>query len=254
MKKIIRYITISLTLIIFLVLFSFVAWAEFPASPQPAALESLRTTNAVEFSDESGWLVFTPNGGQTPSTGLILYPGARVDPRAYAPTAQQIAAEGFQVVIVPMSLNFAFLSPNKASQVMDTFPEINTWAVGGHSLGGAMAAQYAGNHLDRVDGLVLWAAYPGKSNDLSESDLDVLSISAGNDGLATPQEIETTLWLLPPDAVTLEILGGNHAGFGYYGPQNGDGRATISLADQQAQIVTATASFLKSLTSTGVAW
>lgn len=250
MKKITRIIGISLIIVLLLGIVGFTLWAAIPAHPQDAALASLETTNAVEFSDQSGWLVYSPKG-QQPITGLILYPGARVDPRAYAPTAQQIAAEGFQVVIVPMPLNFAFLGPNKAGQVIDAFPEIDTWAVGGHSLGGAMAAQYAGDHPDGVDGLVLWAAYPGQNTDLSETDLDVLSISASNDRLATREEIEAGRSLLPQDTVTLEILGGNHAGFGYYGPQNSDGQATINLADQQSQIVTATVSFLKSLAQSG---
>jgi pimeloyl-ACP methyl ester carboxylesterase len=250
MKKVFRFISISLALILLLVIVGFVVWAAIPAPPRQAALESLQTDDSVQFSDQSGWLVFTPKGGPS-SAGLVLYPGARVDPRAYAPTAQQIAGKGFQVVIVPMPLNFAFFSPNKAGQVIDAFPEIGTWAVGGHSLGGAMAAQYAADNADRVDGLVLWAAYPGQNTDLSGSGLAVLSISASNDGLATREEIEAARSLLPPDMVTLDIQGGNHAGFGYYGPQNGDGQAAISLADQQSQIVTATVALLKSLTSSG---
>jgi predicted alpha/beta-hydrolase family hydrolase len=250
MKKIIRIIGISLALILLLGVVGFVVWAAIPAAPQSTALASLQTTESVQFSDQDNWLAFSPKR-QSPSTGLIFYPGARVDPRAYAPAAQQIAAEGIQIVIVPMPLNFAFFSPNRAERVMDAFPEITTWAVGGHSLGGAMAAQYAKDHLDQVGGLVLWAAYPGQNTDLSKSELSVLSVSASNDGLATRDEIEAARLLLPPDTLTVEILGGNHAGFGYYGPQNGDGQATISPDDQQAQIVAATVAFLQSLTPGG---
>jgi pimeloyl-ACP methyl ester carboxylesterase len=146
-----------------------------------------------------------------------------------------------------MPLDLAVLDPNEAADVMDAFPEIGNWAVGGHSLGGAMAASFADNHRDWVDGLILWAAYPAGNNDLSEADLAVLSIYGTRDGLATRDKIDGSRALLPPDTEWVELAGGNHAQFGWYGPQSGDNPATIGHLEQQEQIVVATSNLLKSL-------
>ena len=151
------------------------------------------------------------------------------------------------MVIVPMPLNMAIFGIDRAEEVIQTFSEIDKWAIGGHSLGGAMAAEFAGQHLNEISGLVLWAAYPAGSNDLSQSDLSVLSISASLDGLATPEKIDASRPLLPGSTLYVEILGGNHAGFGFYGAQSGDEDAIISQMDQQTQIVNATTEFLRSL-------
>ena len=110
-----------------------------------------------------------------------------------------------------------------------------------------MAAQYAGANPENVDGLVLWASYPAGSNDLSGSGLQVISIYATNDGLATIQDIEASRPNLPDNTRFVAIIGGNHAGFGWYGPQNGDGEAEIAKTEQQGQIVSATAQFLSDL-------
>ena len=126
-------------------------------------------------------------------------------------------------------------------------PEITRWAIGGHSLGGAMSAAYIFNNPNAVEGLALWAAYPAGNNSLANRDIAVTSISASNDGLATPAKIEASRALLPPGTAWVVIEGGNHAGFGYYGPQNGDGAATISRAEQQAQTIEATVQMLRSL-------
>jgi pimeloyl-ACP methyl ester carboxylesterase len=185
------------------------------------------------------WLTFTPTEGK-PEVGLVLYPGARVDPRAYAPTARALSEEGYLVVTVPMPLNLAFFAPDRAADVMAAFPEIRSWAVGGHSLGGAMAARFAFQNPDVVQGLVLWAAYPAATDDLSAYSIVATSIYGTRDGLATGDKIDASRPLLPSSTSWVAIEGGNHAQFGWYGSQAGDGTATISRAQQQAQIVEAT--------------
>ena len=243
MKKTWRKIELGLLIIIIIAIIGFTVWALTPPQPEPIALNNLSANENVNFQRLDSWLVFTPGGSES-KTGLILYPGGRVDPRAYAPHARAIAEAGFTVVVVPMPLNFAFLGTNRANDVIDTFQKIDTWAIGGHSLGGAMAVEFADANPEKVEGLVLWASYPAETIDLSGSDLAVLSIYASNDGLATPQEIESSKPQLPLDTIWVEIEGGNHAGFGWYGPQNNDGPLTIDKSEQQAQIVTATVEFL----------
>ena len=246
MKKSTKIIILSVLAVILIGLISFTIWASAAAAAQDIALERLSSTNEVQFELVNDWLVFTPTD-ESASTGLIFYPGARVDPKAYAFAANQISADGFLVVIVPMPLNMAIFGIDRAEEVIQTFSEIDNWAIGGHSLGGAMAAEFAGQHLNEISGLVLWAAYPAGSNDLSQSDLSVLSISASLDGLATPEKIDASRPLLPGSTLYVEILGGNHAGFGFYGAQSGDEDAIISQMDQQTQIINTTTEFLRSL-------
>src|SRR5688572_22986581 len=111
----------------------FVLWATIVPAPEAPALAALASDPVVDV-EQGRWLVFTPII-TTPTTGLIFYPGGRVDPRAYAPAARAIAAEGYLVVIVPMPLNLAVLAPHRAAEVIAAYPGVTAWAVGGHSLG-----------------------------------------------------------------------------------------------------------------------
>ena len=204
----------------------------------------MKSTNDVKVSlDAAGRLLFEPTGAQN-GIGFILYPGARVDQRAYAPLARGIAVRGNVVVIVPMLLNLAILSPDRAQDVIDSYHGIRTWAVGGHSLGGSMAAHFARLHIKEIKGLVLWASYPASTDDLSTAALPVLSVSASRDGLATPAKIAAARPLLPPATMYLPIEGGNHAQFGSYGTQISDHAASISAAEQWRLVIQATANFL----------
>jgi hypothetical protein len=229
----------------FLAVAAFVVWASTGPGPMPEALVALQSDDVVRVETEP-WLTFQPVDME-PTTGLILYPGGRVDPRAYAPTARAIAEGGYLVVIAPMPLDFAFLAPDEAANVMAEFPEIEQWAVGGHSLGGAMTARFVHQNPGAVAGLVLWASYPASSDTLSGHDLAVASIYGTRDGLATGKEISASRPLLPPHTQWTAIEGGNHAQFGWYGPQSSDNEATISRDEQQTLIVAATLELLRQL-------
>jgi len=226
----------------------FVAWGLIIPAPMPEAIAALQSDAQVNVSTEP-WLQFQPNQ-QMPTTGFIFYPGARVDPRAYAPQAHAIAAQGYLVVIVPMPLNLAVFGSGRASSVIQAYPNIENWVIGGHSLGGSMAALYAYNHNDQIDGIVFWASYPASSNDLSGSTIKVTSIYATLDGLATQDKIDASRKLLPADTTWVQIVGGNHAQFGWYGPQPGDNPATISRVEQQAQAVQSTLDLLNTVDHT----
>ena len=220
--------------------------SRFGDSPQPSRClkPSQRCKATGVVSVETGAvLAFTPTG-ETPRTAFILYPGGHVDYRAYAPLARAVAEQGYQVFVPRMPLSLAVLSPAKADEIIAAHPDITSWTVGGHSLGGAMAANFANSRPCVVQGLVLLAAYPASSDDLSQSPLQVLSIYATLDGLATLDQIDASRALLPSETTWIEIRGGNHAQFGWYGVQTGDNPAEISRAEQQAQIVRAITAFL----------
>jgi pimeloyl-ACP methyl ester carboxylesterase len=222
---------------------AFIAWAVFIPSPMPQALNALQSDSQVRVNQQP-WLVFQPVQ-QTPTTGLIFYPGGRVDPRAYAPSAHTLAAHGYLVVIVPMPLNLAVLGADRASSVINYFSDIRSWVIAGHSLGGSMAALFAYHHPDLIKGLVLWASYPAGSNNLSGSAIEVTSIYASLDGLATQEKIDASRQLLPPDTIWVPIVGGNHSQFGWYGEQSGDNPAAISRERQQELVIAATLDLLQ---------
>jgi pimeloyl-ACP methyl ester carboxylesterase len=245
MRKALRIILISLGILVFVAIAGFVIWGLTPAQPMPEALQAMQPDAQISVTDES-WLVFTPTDSQ-PTTGLIFYPGGHVDYRAYAPAARQIAEQGYLVVIVPMPLNLAVLDAGAAADVIAAYPEIEHWVVAGHSLGGAMAANFVNRNRNAVDGLALWAAYPAESDDLSASNLPVTSIYGTQDGLSDGEKIDASRSLLPADTTWVPIIGGNHAQFGWYGDQSGDNPAEITRQDQQAQIVAAMLAFLESI-------
>lgn len=225
----------------------FVYWASDAAQPMPEALAAMKSDEFVRFSERNSWLVFQPENqsGETRPlrTGLILYPGGKVDYRAYAPVARAIAAQGYLVVIPSMPLNLAFLNANVAGTIIQSFPEIQHWAVGGHSLGGVAASTYAASNPQQVQGIVFWASYP--AGDIKNYPGRIVSISGTRDGLATLAKIEAERPNLPAATEYVEIEGGNHGQFGYYGAQQGDAVATISREEQTNQVVTATVNLLQ---------
>ena len=245
MRKGLRIFLALIGLVLVLFTAGFVVWGETPAQPMPEALAAMKSDAQVAVTS-SQWLVFTPAASQ-PTTGFIIYPGGRVDYRAYAPAAHQIAAQGYLVIIVRMPLNLAVFGVNSAQEVQAAYPQIRHWAIGGHSLGGAMAATFARTHPGAVQGLALWAAYPASSDDLSHSGLHVVSLFGSQDGLATGEKIDASRPYLPADTTWVKISGGDHAQFGWYGEQAGDNPASISRSDQQAQVVAATLGMLESL-------
>lgn len=250
MKK--RTVLLIIPAILFLAaLGGFTVWANTPLGPMPEALSALVSDDQVQVEQQNDWWVFTPLTDEV-STGFIIYPGGRVDWRSYAPLAKAIAQRGTLVVLVPMPFNLAVFSPQKGIEVIRANPQIRFWAIGGHSLGGAMAANFVYQKPGLVQGLVLWASYPAENNSLKDSPVEAVSIYGSEDGLATVDVIKASRVLLPAATRWVEIAGGNHAQFGWYGNQPGDGEALISREDQQLIVVEETARFLGQISLSGV--
>ena len=216
----------------------FSIWAYTPLGPMPEALNALESTSQV-IVEQDDWIVFSP-AEDAAKTGLIFYPGGRVDPRSYAPAAHEIAAQGYQTIIVPMPFNLAVFGSNSAAAVIERFPDIDRWIIAGHSLGGSMAARFALRRPDSVAGLVLWAAYPAAGDDFNDSNLTTAAVFGSLDGLVSQEDIESSRTLLPESNLEKIIDGGNHAQFGWYGVQSGDNPAEITRSEQQNQIIETT--------------
>ncbi|MCD8106772.1 MAG: alpha/beta hydrolase [Oscillospiraceae bacterium] len=185
-----------------------------------AYLSSTDTVQVIQV-DDGIWFC----GGN--EVALIFYPGAKVEYTAYAPLMMSLAENGVDCFLVEMPFNLAFFGMNKAETIMSEYVSYEAWYIGGHSLGGAMAASFASNHLDELDGLILFASY--STSDLG--DLTTLSIYGSEDGVLNMDSLEAGRDY-STDYTEIVIDGGNHAGFGSYGEQAGDGEASISQEEQ----------------------
>lgn len=129
-----------------------------------------------------------------------------------------------------MPFNLAVLDINAADGILEQYPDIEKWYIGGHSLGGAMASSYLSDNADSFEGLVLLGAY--STENLSNTDLDVLSIYGSEDRVMNRKKYDANKGNLPNDFTEIIIDGGNHAGFGMYGAQDGDGESKIPTEEQ----------------------
>lgn len=186
-----------------------------------------------------GWTFGPPDA----DVGIVLYAGARVEPEAYAPLAARLGEAGYLVRVPRFPLNFAVFDSDRAATEITAHPEVDHWVMAGHSLGGVMATRFAAAD-ERIDGLVLLAAFPEASIDLRSSDLDVLVVTASEDGLVDLSAIQESLSRLPADTSVVDIQGGNHAQFGWYGSQARDGEPTITREQQLVAVAEAIGAFL----------
>lgn len=189
------------------------------------ALAALRTDGSVAVTQTEYGLFFD---GPADDAALIFYPGAKVEAEAYAPLLHRLAAGGLDVCLVRMPLRLAVLGRDRADAVMAAH-SVEHWYVGGHSLGGAVAALYAADNGDKAEGLVLCAAYPTKP--LDEAMVEI-SLTGSEDGVVDRARLESGRALAPPQRYDFVIEGGNHAQFGSYGAQKGDGAAQIPPEQQ----------------------
>ncbi len=239
--KILRWLLIGVMAILLIGTIGLVGWAT--VSAQEATERAVAVLQENDIQREDGQLVFRPDAPT--DKGLIYYPGGLVDPEAYAVTAQGIADAGYLVVIPKMPLNLAFTGINRADRIRADFPEIESWVIGGHSLGGAMAAEYAKNNTDSIDGLIMYASYPANNDDFVDFPIPILTIIGSRDPGAPNQEAFYAA--IADSAGRFVIEGGNHRQYADYNFQPDDGIATISAAEQQDQIIAATVQFLDSL-------
>jgi hypothetical protein len=214
-----------------------------PFGATDVALDAMNDSGTVAVSESSTAIVMVPKEGDA-QLGVVFYPGARVDARAYAHLLRPVAQAGYQVVIVKEPLGIAFLSTGFAATWVESHPEVETWVVSGHSLGGVVASSNADAEPD-LAGLMLWASFP--ATDISDAAISATSIFGTDDGLTTPEKIEESVPDLPSGTVFVPIEGAIHSYFGDYGLQSGDGVAGVPRDVAQAEIVEAALRFLSSM-------
>ena len=224
-KKII-IILASLTL----VLATLVACGIYLSTSYKADEEAIRAfspTGEYTESETDFGIVFMPD---IADTAVIFYPGGKVDHRAYIPLMRAIASQGIGAVLVEMPFNLAVFDVNAAHGIRADYPDICSWYLAGHSLGGSMAATYLADNASEYEGIILLASY--STADLSDLGVSVLSVYGNLDGVLNLKKYAKYKSNLPLDHTEYIIEGGNHAGFGMYGKQSGDGDAEISSEEQ----------------------
>jgi pimeloyl-ACP methyl ester carboxylesterase len=231
----------------------------FSCSYLPTDEDLADTIDYIETPDH----LYLSSGNVQDSVGFMFLPGGLVDPHAYLTLMQKVAGDSIPVVIPKFSANLGILELSKYRSLMNQYPDIGTWYIGGHSLGGIVALSAVSSDPDRFKGLILLGVYPSESFAIPDWDEHVLSIYAENDQLSTVEEIENGVSLLPPanfitDVETFDTLdsatpntvyyfiqGGNHSQFGDYGPQEGDGIALITREEQHQQVHEAIIAFIR---------
>jgi len=232
-----KKLKISLVVVLILCIACWIYVADdYPAND--AAIAAMSPVSGISVIQGKNTVAFVP---QEYDAGFIFYPGGKVEHTAYAPLMRALAQEGILCVLTEMPLNLAVLDMNAAGDIPEQYPEIENWYIGGHSLGGSMAASHAEKNADQYDGLVLLAAY--STADLSSSNIPVISVYGSEDGVLNMEKYEEYKDNLPSGFEEHIIEGGCHAGFGGYGPQDGDGVPTLSSENQIRETVRLLAGF-----------
>ncbi|WP_307872228.1 alpha/beta hydrolase [Microbacterium paraoxydans] len=240
-RRVLKRLLWALAIVLVLAVGGVLAYTQIGVmSAERGPLAEVRENSAITVTDAAQGIVLAPADGDS-DQGLVFIPGAKVDPWAYAAVLQGLAEQGVTVVITRPWLNLAFFDPRGLDDFTSAAPDVESWAVGGHSLGGVRACQLAPD----ADALVLFASYC--ANDLSGTDLPVLSVAGSEDGLSTPEKIADARPKLPADAELIEIDGASHASFGDYGPQAGDGEPTLSDEEMHAEVTDVVGGFLETL-------
>ena len=200
---------------------------------------SANVTNISRETLDNNYKVYAPKDA---TMGFIFYPGGKVEYNAYAPLMEACANQGILCILVEMPANLAVFDIDAADGLQEKYPEITSWYIGGHSLGGSMAASYIADQTS-FDGLVLLGAY--STADLSDKGLSVLSMYGSEDKVLNHEKYEHYIGNLPSNYKEVIIEGGNHAGFGMYGEQAGDGTSTITNEEQIKQTAKQISDFVK---------
>ena len=234
-KKIIVRALLSIVIIFGLMIIGLTIYSSgsyIHLSDMDTAIESLNL-DQVTITENSQSIQYIVDN---PKMNVIFIPGGLVEPESYKYLASSIALNGYNVTIVKVVFNLAILTPKSSLKYIN--PDLVNVLIG-HSLGGVVASM-AASGKESVSKVIMLGSYPIK--DLS--DKDTLLITAEHDEGMDIDKFNDSLQYLNEQNVIFNIEGGNHAQFGWYGPQKGDGTADITTLSQQNIVANQILSFL----------
>ncbi len=205
-------------------------------------------------ADDVAMDIYIANGeslefkGDNDDIGFIIYPGGKVDEIAYVRTAKLLSDEGYNSIVAKFPFNIGFLGIKKADNIIGNYPEVKNWVIIGHSLGGVTAGVYSSENEEKIAGLVLEASY--STEDLKGTNIKVLSIRGSNDSVLNMKgykEAQVNYNLENNEYLEVILEGANHAGFGNYGLQKGDGENTIGYEKQQDFVIQQVLKFIEKI-------
>ncbi len=221
-KKTVKFITIFLIMLIIATLIGFFIYVSQYYKADDSIIDTINSNHSIEYHDN--YVVLGPS--EQTDEALIFYPGGKVEYLAYYPLLEKLSQKGVTCILVKMPFNLAVFNTNAADKIINDFPEIEEWYIGGHSLGGAMASSYASEHKDKIDGVILLGAYI--YGDYSKD--KTITIYGENDNILDRSKVNYS-------ENVYVIEGGNHGQFGNYGQQKGDGISAITSEEQQDKSV-----------------
>lgn len=232
----------------------FVGWSLIAYQPTSEAIEALQDSEDVEvIKYENHWAFLPTNIPTKKTTGVLFFPGALVDPRAYAPITNKLAQQGYPAILVSVPMRCAFGGAdgsevmNRAHTAMDEITSATNWVIAGHSRGGAIASRFVYENQNSAVGLILIGTSHPRRINLASISIPVIKILGTNDSISPVQYSNDHKHLLPSTTQRIEIAGGNHSQFGYYGFQPGDSFASINREAQQKQMLDAIIQLLELL-------
>lgn len=242
MKNIWKKIIIFAICMVALAFGAFYSYVSDYYKAEPLAVEAMSANQGLNIENEGDMIIFTPKTGNS-DIGFVFYPGGKVEHMAYVPLMQKIANKGYTCVLLKMPFNLAVFDIDGAERAIKKISNVTSWYVGGHSLGGAMSSIYAEKNASKLKGIIFLGAY--SSGDLSSTKLRMLSVYGSEDKILDEDVLEESRNYEPIEALYQVIEGGNHAYFGNYGEQEGDGKANLTNDEQQDIAAEAIASFMK---------
>ena len=236
-KKVPKVIKIVIAVfIVFIALFMAYVSDYYHSEDVSQYMKDTSSVSVINFSD----CIFFDGPGE--QEAVIFYPGAKVEAEAYAPLMFKLAREGVDCFLVKMPFNLAVFGINKADDILAAY-DYEHWYMAGHSLGGAMAASYTAEHIGEIEGVILLAAYSAK--DLTDPRIAVLSLYGNEDGVLNMQKLEKGREMVSENYTEVCIEGANHAGFGNYGEQKGDNKASLTNEEQQERTIEEIIKFIR---------
>ncbi len=246
MKSKYKILIASLVLLVLILLGGLFLVHNKTYQPLSEALKEARSTNQYTVKETQESIIFYPLNDQQ-ETSILFYQGGLVEEKSYSTIAAKLAAKGYPVYLVKHTLNLAVTDKNKASAIIAE-EKIENYVIGGHSLGGVMASQFANQSSSKqLKGVFLLASYTDEKNRLDNLPISVISIIGSNDGLIDNEAYQSGKDYLPDSTLFHTIKGGNHAGFGDYGNQEGDKPASILPEEQQEETVKLLMEWLRSI-------